>query len=282
MRAEEGQRIGLDHRDGAPIRVGRLRIGGFEAGGEHGRHVPADRGDDRRSGLGIELRVQMHHAVTFEDAQSAPTALFLRPRRYAVGVEPRFGAEDELAHRIKLEPFGCGGQHAFRLGDALRTGGHAAAIEESDEETDRRRSEHTRRECFPEERIPRGQRCAEQIAPRRGRLSDLHQALRPRRRDARRRGDELRRRAEPALLRQAVGPELRARLPGDAGGHVDVDRIEPALQKSGRVGHLDELHAGELGDIARGAPRLVEAIHRLAQSGRFRHASFYLARPRLS
>ncbi|CAI7618615.1 unnamed protein product [Penicillium discolor] len=166
VRAEEGQRVGLDHRDGAPVCVSRRAIGSVEAGGEHGGHMSPDRGDDRRRGLGIELRVQVHHAVTFEDAQSTPSALLLRPRRDAVGVEPRFGAEDELAHGIELEPFGCACQHTLRLGDALHPGGHATAIQQGDEETSRRRSEGTRRERFPEERVPRGQRRTEQIAPR--------------------------------------------------------------------------------------------------------------------
>lgn len=274
--AEEGQRIGLDHRDSPPIRVRRTGVRGVEAGGEHGGHVPPDRSDDRRRGLGIELRVQVHHAVTFEDAQSAPSALLLRPRRHAVGVEPRFGAEDELAHRIKLETFGCTDQHTLRLGDALRPGGHTAAIQQRDEETSRRGPERTRRERFPEERVPRGQRRTEQIAPRGRRLSHLHQTLCLPRRDTRHRGDELRRRPVAALLRQAVGAELGARLPGDAGGHVDVQCIEPALQESDRVGDVDELRAGELRGIARRPPCLVETLHRLAQPGHFRHASFYL------
>lgn len=143
MPAEEGQRIGLDHRDSPPIRVRRTGVRGVEAGREDGGHVPPDRGDDRRRGLGIELRVQVHHAVPFEDAQSAPSALLLRPWRHAVGVEPRFGAENELAHCIELKALGCTGQHALRLGDALHPGGHAAAIQKGDEECRRRRSERT-------------------------------------------------------------------------------------------------------------------------------------------
>jgi len=269
VRADLGERIGLQHRDRAAIGIRSFGVEHVRPRLERRRDVRLDRRLDRSAGGDVGLQRQVQRPVALEHRQRTPRPGLIFTRSHTVGVEPRLGMHDKLAHVVERQPCRALDQQTLGFDGALQAGFQPSPVEQSHDRRRCRRAEGADTDRLLHLGIPRRQRLADEVRPRCRGLAHLHQPRRIARGSARRRGDHGGRAAETLFLGQARRPQLGSGFPCDARRELGVDAVESALHQSHRAVRLEQLRPGQLGSTPHIGPHLFEALHGLDQGVRW-------------
>ena len=196
---------------------------------------------DRRSRLRVELGGDHQHPVALVHLERPLGHKLLVSRFDAVGIEVRLSAGQQLAEFVGAQPRSQPHELPLCFVEPGRVDAHGQPVEQADDRGRRRHADPAARHRLGDMRVLRGQRLTRERHPRRGRLTDLHDAHRLTDARAGGRRDQHRRRCETLLLRERILAELSARLPRDLGRYGGERGIDMTLQRTERLVHSHEL-----------------------------------------